>query len=78
MNDFRVRFTKWYYRKGYRMKYRPCDYGDGVAELVFICPLWIRPFIELLFSPCTYYREIGSDFTEYFIAGFEQGFKETL
>lgn len=37
------KFTKWYYRKGYRMVYKPCEYGDGVAELIFICPLWVRP-----------------------------------
>lgn len=61
MNDFRTRFTKWYCRKGYRMVYKPCDYGDGVAELIFFCPWWVRPIIELLFSPTVYYREIGKE-----------------
>lgn len=72
MNDLRARFTKWYYRKGYRMTYRPYD---NAAEMIFFCPWWVRPFVELLFSPCVYYREFGSDFTEHFIAGFEQGLK---
>ena len=78
MNDMRARFTKWYYRKGYRMMYRPCDYGDSVAELVFFCPWWVRPFVELLFSPCVYHREFERDSAEYFIVGFEQGLKEHL
>lgn len=66
MNNLRQRFTKWYYRKGHRMTYKPCDYADGVAELVFHCPLWIRPLVHLLFSPCTYYREVGNEFAESF------------
>lgn len=75
MNDFRARFTKWYCRKGYRMRYKPCNYADGVAELIFYCPLWVRPIVELLFSPSVYYSEIGSDFTENFIASFEHSLK---
>lgn len=57
MNDFRARFTKWYYRKGYRMEYRPCDYGDGVAELIFFCPWWLRLWTGFFFSPSVYYYE---------------------
>ena len=69
MNDFRTRFTKWYYRKGYRMRYKPCDYGDGVAELIFYCPWWVRPFVELFFSPVIFYHESGRDFADEFMRG---------
>lgn len=75
MNDFRTRFTKWYYRKGYRMMYKPCNYTDGVAELIFYCPLWVRLLAEFFFSPSVYYSEAGSDFAENFIVGFEQSLK---
>lgn len=54
MNDFRSKFTKWYYRRGYRMTYKPND-----VELIFSCPLWIRPLVYFFFSPCAYYREFG-------------------
>lgn len=61
MNDFRQRFTKWYYRKGYRMLYVPCNYGDTVPGLIFFCPFWVRPLVHMFFSPCAYYRETGYD-----------------
>ena len=75
MNDFRTRFTKWYYRKGYRMIYKPCNYADGVAELIFCCPWWVRLLVGFFFSPSVYYNEVGSDFTGNFIACFEQSLK---
>lgn len=63
MNDFRTRFTKWYCRKGYRMRYKHSNNKDGlVAELIFSCPWWVRPFVEFFFSPSVYYREVGSDY----------------
>lgn len=52
MNDLRARFTKWYYRKGYRMDYRPYN-----TELIFHCPWLLRPLVYFFFSPCAYYRE---------------------
>ena len=57
MYNFREKFTSWYYSKGYRMEYRPRE--DGVAELVFRCPFWVRPLVFIFFSPCAYYREAG-------------------
>jgi hypothetical protein len=69
MYNFRQRFTKWYYRKGYRMEYKPCSYGDGVAELIFLCPWWVRPLVWLFFSPCVYYREMGYNFGQAFTDG---------
>ena len=69
MTNLRVKFTRWYYRKGYRMVYKPCGYADGVVELVFSCPFWVRPLVELFFSPCIYYREAGYDFGD----GFDEG-----
>lgn len=50
--NLRERFTKWYYHKGYRMKY-------NVTNLKFICPFWIKPFANTLFSPYVYYHELG-------------------
>lgn len=70
MNNLNQRFTKWYYRKGYRMMYKSCDYANGVAELIFFCPWWVRPFVYAFFSPCTYYSEVGTDFGEGFASGF--------
>ena len=64
MNDARSKFTKWYYRKGYRMNYRPND-----TEMIFSCPLLIRPVVYFFFSPCAYYREQGYDFAEGFLSG---------
>lgn len=64
MNDLRTRFTKWYYRKGYRMGYKPCDYADGVAELIFFCPMYVRPLAHIFFSPCAYYHEVGNGLSE--------------
>lgn len=54
MNNLRQRFTSWYYRKGYRMTYKPEN-----VELRFACPFWIRPLVFIFFSPCAYYRENG-------------------
>lgn len=60
MDIFRARFTKWYCRRGYRMEYEPCDYADGVSELVYICPWWVKLLANLFFSPSMYYREIST------------------
>lgn len=57
MINLRKKFTKWYYRKGYRMMYTACPYGDGVAEMIFSCPWWVKPLVELFFSPSVYYGE---------------------
>lgn len=59
MDNLRAKFTKWYVRKGYTMEYKPCNYGDGVAELIFHCPILVRPLVSIFFSPCAYYREAG-------------------
>lgn len=68
MIDLRKKFTKWYYHKGYTMKPKTCDYFDGVAELVFRCPWWVRPLAYFLFSPSVYYaeflEELGNDFAD--------------
>ena len=61
MNDFRTKFTKWYFRKGYRMTYKPRTCDDDIAELIFHCPWWVRPVVEFFFSPCVYYREVAND-----------------
>lgn len=62
MITLRERFTKWYFRKGYRMEYRSNSPTD--VELIFRCPFWVRPLVEYLFSPSVYYREIRNDVWE--------------
>jgi hypothetical protein len=47
--DFRTKFTKWYYRKGYTVDY------DG--QMVFLCPWWVRPLTAYFFSPIVYFQE---------------------
>lgn len=61
MINLRTKFTKWYYRKGYTMEWKTCDYGDGVAETIFHCPLWVRPLVSFFFSPSVYYVELIED-----------------
>lgn len=62
MIDLRKKFTKWYYRKGYQMVYKTCDFADGVAETVFICPWWAKPLVYFFFSPSVYYAEWLEEF----------------
>lgn len=64
MFNLRHKFTKWYYRKGYRMIWSTCDYADGVSEMIFYCPWWVRPLVEYFFSPSVYYAEEGYKFGE--------------
>lgn len=72
MSKIKERFTRWYYRKGYRMHYKPCAYGDGVDSLVFDCPWWIKPLL-IFFSPSVYYIEYGKTISDWFEEGFSQG-----
>lgn len=71
MENFRERFTKWYYQKGYEMTYRE------PLELVFRCPVLVRPLVYFFFSPSVYYREQGyelcKDFEEGLIAEIKLG-----
>lgn len=55
--DLRTKFTKWYYRKGYRMSPVFPAYGVGHIELIFVCPWWVKPLTWWLFSPSVYYAE---------------------
>lgn len=64
MDNLRRRFSSWYYRKGYRAVYRPES-----VELLFACPIWIRPLVFIFFSPCTYYREAAYDLSDGLTAG---------
>lgn len=67
MNDTRARFTKWYYRKGYRMDYMPYT-----GDLIFSCPLWVKLLAYFLFSPCVYYREVGYELGNSFEASLDE------
>lgn len=62
MTNLRKKFTKWYYHKGYRMMYTACPYSDGVAEMIFSCPWWVKPLVKFFFSPSVYYAEEGYQF----------------
>jgi hypothetical protein len=54
--DFRTKFTKWYYRKGYKI-----DYADGIGRIVYICPWWVKPLTAYFFSPSAYFQEALAD-----------------
>lgn len=54
MNNFAQRFTSWYCRKGYRMRFDVTQ-----LKLIFDAPWWVRLVASMFFSPCTYYREVG-------------------
>jgi len=47
------------------MTYKPCEYGDGVAEMIFYCPWWVRLAVEFFFSPSVYYKEVMTDNWEF-------------
>ena len=72
MNNLRERFTKWYYRKGYRAKYRDISFGKPTIELVFYCPWWVRPLVYLFWSPSVYFHEQGYKLAKDFWAGFSR------
>ncbi len=59
----RRRFTRWYVNKGYTMECKLCDYGDGVAKLIFHCPIYVKFLTEWLFSPIVYYQELRRNST---------------
>ena len=60
----RKRFTKWYFKRGYRFGYNfgPKNYfsddlvDTGVA--VWDCPWWVKPLL-IFFSPSVYFYELG-------------------
>ena len=68
-------FTRWYYRKGYRMYYENCDYGDLVASMSFECPWWIMPLL-IFFSPSIYFIEYQKEIGRWYEEGIKQGMKE--
>lgn len=74
MNDLRERFTKWYYRKGYRVVYNDPGPGFKGIELIFYCPWWVRPLVRILWTPSVYFREVGIDYAEGFLKGFTRKF----
>lgn len=55
--NFRTKFTKWYYRKGYKVCYKPRTVGGGIERVAYICPWWVRPLTAYFFSPSVYYAE---------------------
>lgn len=66
MNNLRERFTKWYYRKGYTVRYTNELIENNAYELIFCCPLWVRPLVYFFWSPSVYYHELSSDFIKDF------------
>ena len=49
----RKRFTKWYFKRGYRFGYKV---NTDVA--VWDCPWWVKPLL-IFFSPSVYFYELG-------------------
>lgn len=52
MERLKVRFTRWYLRRGYRFREAS---PDGCEKAVWTCPLWVFPLL-VFFSPSTYRR----------------------
>lgn len=59
--DFRTKFTKWYYRKGYKLNYERVDYADSVGRVVYTCPWWVKPLTAYFFSPSVYFEARRDD-----------------
>lgn len=55
--DFRTKFTKWYYKKGYKIDFEVVGFADGVGQMVYLCPWWIKPLTAYFFSPTVYFNE---------------------
>ena len=70
INNLRERFTKWYYRKGYRVRYNDPGPGFKGVELIFSCPWWVRPLVRILWTPSVYFYMSGIDYAEGFLKGF--------
>lgn len=58
---FRTKFTKWYYRKGYKLDYERVDYSDDIGRIVYACPWWVKPLATYFFSPWVYFHELTED-----------------
>ena len=86
MKNARIKFTKWYFRKGYTFGY---DFngietigGDDIfpampksmPRAVWNCPWYIKPFL-FLFSPSIYDIE---KITKTFVNGFLKGLNESI
>lgn len=63
----RKRFTKWYFKRGYRFGYKV---NTGVA--VWDCPWWVKPLL-IFFSPSVYFYELGDCVSK----GINEGLKQT-
>lgn len=68
--DFRTKFTKWYYRKGYTV--------DWDGQIVFLCPWWVRPLTAYFFSPYVYVVETLADIQIRSYEGIDEAYKETV
>ena len=54
----RRRFTRWYFRSGYRV-----EFDQNSETFGFRCPLWVKPLL-FLFSPSVYMHEQFDDSLE--------------
>ena len=60
----RKRFTKWYFKRGYRFGYKV---DNGVA--VWDCPWWVKPLL-IFFSPSVYFYELWNNNARYWRIGY--------
>lgn len=67
--NFRTRFTKWYYRKGYTIDY-------DRTGVVYACPWWVKPLTTHFFSPSVYFHEWWDDIAKELDELFEEGSNE--
>lgn len=70
--NFRTKFTKWYYKRGYKI-----DYADGIGRIVYICPWWVKPLTAYFFSPYVYVVETLADIQIRSYEGIDEAYKET-
>lgn len=88
MRNLRVRFTKWYIKRGYEFGYHMTHFLDydyasyatdlygmcGKVESYFKCPWWVKPLL-VFFSPSVYTVEAQG---KCFVKGFEEGLKKRV
>lgn len=71
MNKLKKRFTKWYYKKGYKFGYNNPIFPESAY---WKCPWYVKPLL-IFFSPSYYCMCYSSDIVKHFKRGMEEGQK---
>lgn len=71
----RVKFTKWYVKKGYTFSYAFAKPGEE-PKVFYKCPIWVKPLL-IFFSPSIYTREKNGGMIAAALAeGLENGLRQ--